>query len=67
MINRVGERYRDYDADAKDYRDDDFGHCDWCGLECLKSELTPTGEAPDLVMVCPLPHTTVPDAGHPPD
>ena len=55
MGNRLGQRLRDYEHSK--YADDDFSHCDLCGVEGLKTELTKTTREEDsdvVLYVCPL-------------
>ena len=49
--NRSGLRYRDY---RDEYDDQDFGHCDRCGLECLLDELKHIQLNDEILCVCPI-------------
>ena len=51
ITNRVGERRRDY---GDQHEDQDFTHCDRCGLECLHAETQTVTVAGDPLDICPL-------------
>ncbi len=55
MKTRVGQRYRDYVPEA--FNDDDFTHCERCGIELLKTETRDVYEDDGLTLdkiICPL-------------